>query len=144
MQQTPVRTVFDVITDFLAAEPTPEELIAYHLPDDLQARVDALVERNGEGQLTFDEQQELLDFITCLNRDRHTTIILVVHQISLAANRANKLAIINKDKNLFAVGPAEQLLSGERLTDLYSYPIEIVEAGDALLVRASGRKTEGQ
>jgi hypothetical protein len=63
MQSAPVRTVFDVITDFLVSEPTPEELLAYHLPDDLQARVEELVERNGEGQLTFDEQQELLDFI---------------------------------------------------------------------------------
>ena len=63
MLDAPVHTVFDVITDFLAADPTPEELLAYHLPDDLQARVDALVERNGEGQLTFDEQQELFDFI---------------------------------------------------------------------------------
>jgi hypothetical protein len=57
------RTVFDVITDFLASEPTPEELIAYHLPDDLQARADELVEQNGEGQLTFDQQQELYDFM---------------------------------------------------------------------------------
>lgn len=56
-------TVFDVITDFLAADPTPEEIIAYHLPDDLQTRVDELVERNGEGLLTFDQQQELYDFM---------------------------------------------------------------------------------
>lgn len=63
MLNAPVRTVFDVITDFLASEPTPKELIAYHLPDDLQARVDELVEKNGEGQLTFDEQHELFDFI---------------------------------------------------------------------------------
>lgn len=63
MQNIPVRTVFDVITDFLAAQPTPEELLAYHLPDDLQERADELVEKNGEGQLTFDEQQELFDFI---------------------------------------------------------------------------------
>jgi hypothetical protein len=59
----PVRTVFDVIADFLASEPSPEQLLAYHLPDDLQARVDELVERNGEGQLTFDEQQELFDLM---------------------------------------------------------------------------------
>jgi hypothetical protein len=52
-----------VITDFLASDPTPDQLIAYHLPDDLQARVDQLVEQNGEGQLTFDDQQELLDFM---------------------------------------------------------------------------------
>jgi hypothetical protein len=63
MSSTATRTVFDVITDFLASDPTPDQLIAYHLPDDLQARVDQLVERNGEGQLTFDDQQELLDFM---------------------------------------------------------------------------------
>lgn len=63
MLDAPARTVFDVLTDFLASQPTAEELIAYHLPDGLQARVDALVERNGEGQLTFDEQRELFDFI---------------------------------------------------------------------------------
>jgi hypothetical protein len=63
MQDITTQTVFDVITDFLASEPTPEELLTYHLPGDLQARVDELVERNGEGQLTFDEQQELFDFM---------------------------------------------------------------------------------
>jgi hypothetical protein len=63
MASTATRTVFDVITDFLASDPTPDQLIAYHLPDDLQARVDQLVEQNGEGQLTFDDQQELLDFM---------------------------------------------------------------------------------
>ncbi|MCI0712367.1 MAG: hypothetical protein L0154_19590 [Chloroflexi bacterium] len=63
MEHAPSRTVFDVITDFLASEPTPDEIIDYHLPDDLQTRADELVERNGEGQLTFDEQQELFDFM---------------------------------------------------------------------------------
>ena len=63
MLNAPPRTVFDVITDFLATDPSPEELFAYYLPDDLQIRVDELVERNGEGQLTFDEQQELFDFM---------------------------------------------------------------------------------
>ncbi len=63
MQNAAIRTVFGIITDFLASDPSPEDIIAFHLPDDLQARVDELVERNGEGQLTFDEQQELFDFM---------------------------------------------------------------------------------
>ena len=63
MQSVPTQTVLDVITDFLASQPSLDELFAYHLPDDLQVRVDELVERNGEGQLTFDEQQELFDFM---------------------------------------------------------------------------------
>ena len=63
MQDVPVRTVFDVLTDFLAAEPTPQEILAYYLPDDLQARADYLLERNGEGELTPDEEDEMQNFM---------------------------------------------------------------------------------
>ncbi len=63
MENAPVRTVFDVITDFLASDPSPEALLAYHLPDDLQARAHYLLERNGEDLLTPDEEQEMLDFM---------------------------------------------------------------------------------
>jgi hypothetical protein len=63
MLNVPARTVFDVMTDFLASEPTPEALLAYHLPDDLQARADYLVERNGEDLLTPAEREELQMFM---------------------------------------------------------------------------------
>lgn len=58
MSSAATRTVFDVIIDFLASNPSPEQLIAYHLPEDLQTRVDKLVERNGERELTFDERSQ--------------------------------------------------------------------------------------
>lgn len=63
MLDAPARTVFDVITDFLASEPTPQEIIAYHLPDDLQVRLDELLDKNGEGELTPEEQEELFTFL---------------------------------------------------------------------------------
>jgi hypothetical protein len=63
MQNAPARTVFDVITDFLASDPTPEQIIAYRLPEDLETRAHELLEKNGEGDLTFDEQQEMYDFM---------------------------------------------------------------------------------
>jgi hypothetical protein len=49
LQAAPIRTVFSVITDFLASEPTPEQIIAYRLPPDLEARAHELLDRNGEG-----------------------------------------------------------------------------------------------
>ena len=61
--QIRIPAVFDVITDFLASDPTPEAIIAYRLPTALQERVDELVKRNGEGELTFEQQQELYDFL---------------------------------------------------------------------------------
>jgi hypothetical protein len=63
MQTAPIRTLFGVITDFLASDPSPEEIIAYRLPDDLQTRAHDLLERNGEGLLTLDEEQEMYDFM---------------------------------------------------------------------------------
>jgi hypothetical protein len=63
MDNAPIRTVFGVISDFLTSDPSPHEILAYHLPPDLQARADELVERNGEGELTFDELLELYDFM---------------------------------------------------------------------------------
>jgi hypothetical protein len=63
MQSTPVRSVFGEITDFLATNPTPEAIIAYHLPDDLQLRAHELLELNGTGELTSAERDEMFDFV---------------------------------------------------------------------------------
>ena len=63
MQNSPVRTVFDVITDFLASEPSVEEMINYHLPEDLQERAHYLLERNGEDLLSPAESEEMHNFM---------------------------------------------------------------------------------
>ncbi len=63
MQNTPTRTVFDVITDFLETEPSPQEIIDFFLPEDLQTRLDHLLDKNGEGLLTYTEQEELTEFL---------------------------------------------------------------------------------
>ena len=62
MQNAPSRTVFGEITDFLATNPTPEEIVAYELPEDLQARAHELLDKNGEGDLTPEEHDEMMDF----------------------------------------------------------------------------------
>lgn len=63
MLNAPTRSIFSEITDFLATNPTPEEIVAYRLPEDLQARAHSLLERNGEGELTTQEHEEMLDFV---------------------------------------------------------------------------------
>ena len=63
MLNMPVRSVFSEITDFLATNPTPQEIIAYQLSEDLQARAHELLERNGEDQLTPEERDEMFDVV---------------------------------------------------------------------------------
>ena len=57
------RTVMDVITDFLAADPTDQEILDFYLPADLQARAHYLLEQNGEDLLTEAEQEEMTRFM---------------------------------------------------------------------------------
>lgn len=58
----PTRSVFDVVTDFLASRPTDEEMLAYTLPPELQARLDALIEIDAKSRLTAAQREELGDF----------------------------------------------------------------------------------
>lgn len=62
MQNAPVQSIFGEITDFLASNPGPQAIMDYRLPDDLQARAHELLEKNGEGLLTPEEQKEMMDF----------------------------------------------------------------------------------
>lgn len=63
MPIAPARTIFDELTDFLASDPDPETLLAYHLPDDLEQRSSELLARRRADALTADEEQEMYDFI---------------------------------------------------------------------------------
>ena len=86
-------------------------------------------------------ERELLDFITGLNRENGTGVLLVVHQISLVAGRCSHLALINKDLPLFAWGRAAEMLDERRLSELYRHPMRVAENGEETTVRAARRKT---
>lgn len=62
MNEALERHVFSVIAAFLASGPTDEELLAYHLPDDLSARLSHLLFLNRESELTCEQLEELDDF----------------------------------------------------------------------------------
>lgn len=62
MQNAPTQTIYGEVTDFLANNPTPQEIVAYKLPEYLQERAHELLEKNGEGLLTSEEQKEMMDF----------------------------------------------------------------------------------
>lgn len=71
---TPVRSAPDAVAEFLTCEPTEDELLAYMFPEDIQARVHFLLDRNGEGELTILEERELDD---CLRANRFMALLKV-------------------------------------------------------------------
>ena len=63
MIEAPVRTISDVIADFLACRPADEQLLKYYFPPVSQARLRFLLEQNRESVLSEIETAELDEFV---------------------------------------------------------------------------------
>ena len=63
MIEASVRTVNDVIADFLASKSTDEEVLACHMPSDLQERFNLLLDLNSEDELTKKEIREMHEYL---------------------------------------------------------------------------------
>ena len=96
---------------------------------------DLLVLDEPTAGMDIPSEHELLDFVSDLSAKHDAAVILVVHQLSLVAGRARRIAIVNKDLPLFAVGAARKLLTVERLSELYGVPLEVVGCGEDAVVR---------
>lgn len=62
MVDAPAKTVFDVVTDFFASQPTDEEMLAYEIPPEQKARLDELVKIDNTSRLTAAQREELGDY----------------------------------------------------------------------------------
>ena len=62
MAFVPEKTIADVVTDFLGSAPTLEEIAAYRLPDEFQARAHELLDKNREGSLSEAERAEMEEY----------------------------------------------------------------------------------
>lgn len=54
---------FDELITFLASSPSASEIVAYRPPEQLQARMRELMEKNRQGSLSIEEQSELDEFL---------------------------------------------------------------------------------
>jgi hypothetical protein len=57
------RQVHSEFADFLTSNPSLEEIAAFQLSDEAEARISHLLELNRTGQINRDEQQELDDYL---------------------------------------------------------------------------------
>lgn len=62
MTNAPPKTIKDVVTDFLGSAPSLDEIADYRLPEALQARAHALLDKNRAGALSDDERAEMEEF----------------------------------------------------------------------------------
>lgn len=85
--------------------------------------------------LDIARQAEILDILTALQRSRGITLVMVLHELSLAARYADVLVAL-KDGAVAATGSAEQVMTDEVVSDVFDMSARVLHDAptDARLV----------
>ena len=70
-------------------------------------------------------QVEVLDLLTDLNRDRGTTIVMVLHDLNLAARYADRLVALTQGR-LYAQGTPAEVVTEEMVRDVFGMAARVV------------------
>lgn len=90
--------------------------------------------------LDLAHQVELLDLVVELNRTRGTTIVLVLHELNLAARCADHLVAM-KDGAIAMAGAPSEVLTSENLTDVFGLDASVTtDPGGTPVVIPAPRK----
>jgi len=74
--------LIDEITDFLAASPAPQEIIAFKPSEILERRALDLLQRNRENRLSMQERAEMEEF---MRMDHFMTLLKAKARLKLAS-----------------------------------------------------------
>ncbi|AOD22467.1 MULTISPECIES: ABC transporter ATP-binding protein [Rhodococcus] len=75
--------------------------------------------------LDVSHQVEVLDLLTDLNRDRGTTIVMVLHDLNLAARYADHLVAM-ADGSIYASGDPSEVLTGETVKAVFGLDSRVI------------------
>jgi ABC-type Mn2+/Zn2+ transport system ATPase subunit len=85
-------------------------------------------------------ERDLLELVLRLAASERMAVVLVTHQLALAAEMAERIAVLNKDRQVFALDTTRALMTSERLTALYGRAVEVLETASAPVVRPVSRE----
>ena len=95
--------------------------------------------------LDLGHQQQVLDLVDDLRHDHDLTVIATMHDLTLAAQYGDRIALLDRGR-VAATGAASEVLTEEALSVLYGARVRVIRDGDSLVVvpsrGPSGRERE--
>jgi ABC-type cobalamin/Fe3+-siderophores transport system ATPase subunit len=70
-----------------------------------------------------------MDLLRQLHRAGGIAVVMISHRLEAVANYARRLAFVDKDQDLWKVGPLEEMLRPEALSHLYGREVIVREEG---------------
>jgi iron complex transport system ATP-binding protein len=83
--------------------------------------------------LDVGHQQQVLDLVDELRHDRGLTVVATMHDLTLAAQYGDRVALL-ADGRVAATGAPAEVLTEEALSTLYGARVRVLRDGDSLVV----------
>ena len=86
----------------------------------------------------------LLDLVTRLKQAHNLSVVLVTHQLTAIPGFATEVALVDRERQVFEVGPAAEMIDPVRLGRLYGRQVHVADVGGrtAVVVGAANGDTE--
>jgi ABC-type Mn2+/Zn2+ transport system ATPase subunit len=98
----------------------------------LAAQTDVLVLDEPTNDMDIASEHAIMELVKHLCGADGITVVMVSHLLNVVANYAESLVIL--DRGLQAAGPTDEVLSSERLTEIYGVPIEVATCAGRTVV----------
>ena len=79
-------------------------------------------------------ERVLLELVEHLKRAHNLSVVLVTHQLTAVAGFATEVALVDRARGLFEVGPAREMMTPERLGRLYGREVRVAEVDGQIAV----------
>ena len=76
----------------------------------------------------------LLELVQRLKSAHGLSVVLVTHQLTAVAGFATEVALLDRERKLFEVGPAAQMLDTHKLGQLYGREVRVANIGGRIAV----------
>jgi ABC-type Mn2+/Zn2+ transport system ATPase subunit len=74
-------------------------------------------------------ERMLLELVQRLKAAHSLSVVLVTHQLTAIPGFATEVALVDRERNLFEVGPAEQMIDPHKLGLLYGREVTVAQVG---------------
>ena len=75
-------------------------------------------------------ERVLLDLVARLKSAHNLSVVLVTHQLTAIPGFATDVALVDRERKVFEVGPAEQMIEPQKLALLYGREVRVTKVGD--------------
>jgi ABC-type Mn2+/Zn2+ transport system ATPase subunit len=72
-------------------------------------------------------ERMLLELVQRLKSAHNLSVVLVTHQLTAVAGFATEVALVDRERGLFQVGPAAQMIDPQRLGQLYGRGVRVAQ-----------------